>query len=278
LIEEGYLDWNTTVGEVLPDMKMRDEYRNATLWQVMSHQARIPSYANIDMSTEERFRKYTGNETERRRQFIEEMLLEEPEQVGVYSNAGLTLAGYMAEKVTGRTWEDLVQEHVFDAIGMETAGFGWPVGDEPRGHFGRPDHYVPQPEGAMEIVLKVMAPAGDVHSSIGDMLKYGQFHLDGMNGKDGYLKAATIRKLHTPMPGQEPAFGEDYTFGWGHFCPGLEDAGRCQGHNGSAGTFFAEIQIYFDHNMVSAYMSNAFIPAEMYAPKIFRAMYDKYSK
>ena len=280
LIEDGVLDWDTTVGEVLGDLEMRDEYRNAKLWQVMGHQARIPGYGNIDGDMVARFQAYSGSETERRAQFLADVLLEDPVRVGVYSNAGLTLAGYMAEVATGRTWQDLVQEHVFDAIGMATAGFGWPVTrDDPnQRHFGDPGNYEPQPDGAMEEIIKIMSPAGDVHSSIGDMLKYGQFHLDGMAGKDGYLKAETVQGLHTPRPGQEPVFGGHYTFGWGHFCMGLEDAGACQGHNGSAGTYFAEIQIYQEHNMVSAYFSNVQNPAEFYSMQVFRALYDRYSR
>ncbi|MHA1543692.1 MAG: serine hydrolase domain-containing protein [Alphaproteobacteria bacterium] len=282
LIEDGVLDWDTTVGEVLGDLEMRDEYKNAELWQVMGHQAGFPAYGNIDEDMAGRFQAYTGTETERRAQFIADLMLEEPVRVGVYSNAGLTVAGYMAEVATGRTWQDLVQEHVFDAIGMDTAGFGWPVTkddpNQPQGHFGSPGNYQPQPDGAMETLIKIMSPAGDVHSSIGDLLKYGQFHLDGMNGKDGYLKAVTVQGLHTPQPGQEPVFGEQYTFGWGHFCMGLEDAGACQGHNGSGGTYFAELQIYSEHNMVSAYLSNVFNPAEFYSMEVFRAMFDRYSR
>lgn len=286
LIEDGVLDWNTTVGEVLGDMEMREEYRNAKLWQVMSHQAGFPSYTNIGPELMERFLAYSGTKTDRRGQFVSELLMEEPlgapGEVGAYSNAGITVAGYMAEVATGRTWRQLVQEHVFDAIGMETAGFGWPVTkddpNQPQGHFGNPANYQPQPDGAMETLIKIMSPAGDVHSSIGDMLKYGQFHLDGMAGKDGYLKAETVQGLHTPRPGQEPVFGEQYTFGWGHFCPGLEDVGACQRHNGSGGSYFAELQLYPEQNMATAYLTNAFAPAELYSKEVFRALYDKYSR
>lgn len=282
LIEDGVLDWDTTVGEVLGDMEMRDEYRSAKLWQVMGHQARFPGYGDIDEDMAGRFQAYSGTETERRGQFIADLLLEEPVRVGVYSNAGLTVAGYMAEVATGRTWRQLVQEHLFDAIGMETAGFGWPVTkddpNQPQGHFGNPANYEPMPVDAMEELIRIMSPAGDVHSSIGDMLKYGQFHLDGMAGKDGYLKAETVQGLHTPRPGQEPVFGEHYTFGWGHWCPGMEDVGACQRHNGSGGSYFAELQLYPEQNMATAYLTNAFAPAEFYSAEVFRALYDKYSR
>ena len=287
LIEDGILDWDTTVGEVLGDMEMRDEYRDAKLWQVMSHQAGFPQYGNIGPEMAERFQGYRGTETERRAQFVADVLMEDPlgapGEVGAYSNAGLTVAGFMAEVATGRSWQQLVQQHVFDAIGMATAGFGWPVTkddpNQPQGHFGSgPDNYEPQPEGAMETLIKVMSPAGDVHSSIGDMLKYGQFHLDGMAGKDGYLKAETVQGLHTPRPGQNPLSGEQYTFGWGHHCPGLEDVGACQRHNGSGGTYFAELQLYTGQNIAAAYFANVLEPAEFYSKDIFRALFDRYAR
>lgn len=41
----------------------------------------------------------------------------------IYSNYFYALAGYVAEKITGRSWEDLVQEYLFNPISMGQSGF-----------------------------------------------------------------------------------------------------------------------------------------------------------
>ena len=44
----------------------------------------------------------------------------------LYSNLAFVIAGAMAEKVTGKTWEALMQERLFEPLGMSSAGFGPP--------------------------------------------------------------------------------------------------------------------------------------------------------
>ena len=44
LIENGYLDWNTTLKEAYPDLNMRSEYADITLIQLLSHRAGLPEW------------------------------------------------------------------------------------------------------------------------------------------------------------------------------------------------------------------------------------------
>ena len=41
----------------------------------------------------------------------------------VYSNYFYTLAGYVAEKLTNRTWEDLVRDDLLTPLSMTNSGF-----------------------------------------------------------------------------------------------------------------------------------------------------------
>src|SRR5947209_5537965 len=58
----------------------------------------------------------------------------------IYSNEGYAIAGAMIERVTGRAWEDLMRERIFEPLGMKSAGFGTPASpgevDQPWGHAG----------------------------------------------------------------------------------------------------------------------------------------------
>ncbi|MEZ5708963.1 MAG: serine hydrolase domain-containing protein [Blastomonas sp.] len=287
LIDRGEMNWDTTIGEVFGDAPIRPEYRPVKLWQLMSHQAGVPVYTLFDEAFGQRIRSLPGStDADKRAAFVIEMLQEPPTfspGEGVeYSNGGITVAGRMAEIVSGRTWEQLVQEYVFDAAGMRTAGFGLPTNPEHpegiRGHFpAGPGQFAALPLDGEILKPDVIAPAGGVHSSIGDMLRFGVMHLNGMNGQDGVISSETMRALHTPRPGQPPSFGESYTFGWGARCPFEAPAGvRCQGHNGGGGAYYAQIVLLPDQDMVIAMMASNTMAGEAVSREVFQKVVDHY--
>jgi len=142
LVETGALTWGTTVASVLPEMAMRKAYRDVTMEQLLHHQGGIPSYTTSESYRHVWSKRYAGTPTEQRGAFLAGILELEPVgspgQVTLYSNAGYALAGYMAERVTGQSWEDLIKTHIFAPLEMGTAGFGHPgtasIPDQPRGH------------------------------------------------------------------------------------------------------------------------------------------------
>src|SRR6266404_5657449 len=50
-----------------------------------------------------------------------------PGQVPSYSNYGLTLAGYIVERVSGEPFEKYVATHIFDPLRMEHSTFAQPL-------------------------------------------------------------------------------------------------------------------------------------------------------
>lgn len=274
LIERGVLSPDTTIGEALPDYDMLDVYRAITLEQLMGHVGGIPAYTNITPAIFDRFPE-GASVAEMRKLFVQQVLMEDsigtPGVTMNYSNAGVTIAGHIAEVMTGETWEDLVRTHVFKPLGMTTGGFGWPrmtVGtDQPSGHFGQGPEFEPfdYPRDPP------MGPAGFAHSSITDFAKYAMAHLAGLNDKDGFLKAKTIRRIHTP-PANVQAM-EDYAFGWGSTSWKGHDV---QWHNGSAGTFYAEVRILRDLNAGVVLMMNAGELGDALMPKLADTILTRY--
>jgi CubicO group peptidase (beta-lactamase class C family) len=133
----------------------------------------------------------------------------------IYSNAGFSIAGAMAERVMNTPYEELMKKRLFAPLHMDTAGFGAPGTkgkiDEPRGHNGdgKPVEVGPAADNPAAI-----APAGRVHCSIVDWARYIAMHLRGEkdvdDGTKHLLKAASFKKLHTQ-------FGRDdakYAMGW----------------------------------------------------------------
>lgn len=220
LIEEGKLGWESTLAELLPDIDMHPAYREVTIWQLMGHQAGV---TQLRYSEENHFAQYQESEsdtsTDLRARFTADILketpIDTPGQSAIYSNAGIAVAGYVAEVASGKSWRQLVQEYVFDRARMLDAGFDFPASEEnpnqPRGYYGNgPEDFtelelVPQ-EGIGPFAT--LDPAGNIRSSLFDMLKYGQMHIDGINGIDGPFQASTLQRLHTPFPGASKFMGK----------------------------------------------------------------------
>src|SRR5690606_16090689 len=98
-----------------------------------------------------------------------------------YSNAGFTIAGAMLEQATGKPFGELLTEHLFEPLGMSSAGFGNPATrtrpEQPHGHRmvnGKP---VAIPPGPRDDNPSAITPAGRVHASIMDFARYASFHL-----------------------------------------------------------------------------------------------------
>jgi CubicO group peptidase (beta-lactamase class C family) len=259
LVQKELLAWDFTVADILVGMEMRDEYRDVTLEQALQHRGGFPGYTNIDDDEEIRLRSLPGDPTRQREAFVQEILMEEPQATpGTsmnYSNAGYVVAALMAERVSARGWEELVQLYVFQAANMKTAGFGWPATpdnpDQPRGHFKEGDALRPQVFGEYELGAFI-APAGDVHCSIEDLARYATLHLRGMAGRDKDFDAETIQRLHTP-PGRTK--GEmAYAAGWA--IVDSPEVGEVHVHSGSAGTFMATIELYPRYDMAVVLATN----------------------
>jgi CubicO group peptidase (beta-lactamase class C family) len=255
LVESGTLRWDLTVAEALPGSEMRDEYRGVTLEQLLNHLGGFQPWAMVSDEDEARFTQGT-DPVSQRATFVTALLMEAPANPAGeynYSNAGYTLAAHMAERAAGSSWEALMREHLFDPLGMAGAGFGWPANpgnpDAPRGHQREGGALVVQPLDAPGIGA-FLAPAGDVNCSVAGLAAFAVAHLQGMLGQDGVLTATTVERLHTPGATN----GADYVAGWA--VVQREGVGEVHWHAGSAGTFYALVELYPGQNRAVVVMMN----------------------
>ena len=225
-IEEGKLRWDTTIADVFPELKgkMDKQYETVTVEQLLTQRGGVPGQPPA--TAWKRAWEQKGTPAEQRYEFIKAVLAQPPEAAPgtkmIYSNQGYTIVGAMLEKITGKSWEDLITENLFKPLHMDSAGFG------PPGTSGKVD----QPWGHTQELLPTqndnppaIAPAGRVHCSLDDLARYAISQMEGeQNG--GLLKAETYRKLHTPPD------GGDYACGW--VCVKRDWAGgNAIWHNGS---------------------------------------------
>lgn len=211
LVEARKLKWETTLGEVFPELAktMTAELARVNLLHLLSHRAGLT--ANVAWFT---YGKRGATYAEQRRAVLQD-LLDKPLKAAPgsqyeYSNLGYTLAGAVAEKVTGQAWEILVKERIFRPLGMKNAGFGG-VGTEgeldqpwPHGQNGKP---MPRNGPTMDNPA-VMGPSGNVHCPLGDWALFIADQLRGARGHGQLLKPESYQRLQTP------SFEGEYAMGW----------------------------------------------------------------
>jgi CubicO group peptidase (beta-lactamase class C family) len=220
LIAENKLRWDSTIEEVFPDLaaEIAAGYRATTLEQLLTHRGGIDEGLKFRLTVWPQICELKGPLDEQRRSLIPLVLKGEPATApGTayhYSNCGYTIAGAMCERVTGKTWEDLIRDRLFGPLGMTSVGFGPPGSaehaDQPWGHqlgfWSR--EWTPMPPGPEADNPAVIGPAGTVHCSLADWAKFARLHLRGANGDESFLPKEIFQKLHQPLP------GSDYAGGW----------------------------------------------------------------
>ena len=259
LVEEGKLTWMTTLADAFPERRdsIAPAFRVVTIDLLLSHHAGISPFDDTDAKDFRSIPRLSGTPTERRAEFTAWVLRGKPAGPvgkGLYSNGGYTIAGAIAERVTGESWESLVRARVFKPLGL-TGAFSWSDSadlNQPWGHHETRGGTKPvDPRDPDERVPAIIWPAGSVELSLEDYARFLQVHLRGLEGRDTpLLKPASIKHLHT-SPVSPP---DKYGLGWG-----LQDFDGVPSsvHVGSAGAFFAITIIQPTRDLGVAVFANA---------------------
>jgi CubicO group peptidase (beta-lactamase class C family) len=246
LADEHQLSLDETLAEALPDIAadMHPAYRRVTVAQLLSHTAGLPPLADpAELGALMRAVLPARSVMEQRMATAHAYLSRPPVKSPgsfQYSNLGYVVAGAIAEARTGRSWEDLVRERIWQPLGITHAGFG-PPGlpgrfDQPHGHRAIDGDLVPidpiEPDADNPPVL---GPAGSIHITLDDWMRFAQDQLEGSLGRGRLLKPATYRRLQTPVSGH-------YALGWGA-ASAPDGAPLVLAHTGSNGNWLAEVRI-----------------------------------
>ncbi len=263
LVESGIISWDTKLLDIFPHWEddILKMYRNTTLSDLLSHRAYIqPFMSAYDIAEIPKFR---GDATSKRIGFARWVLQKNPARVGnkdgyEYSNAGYSVATAMLEKASGTSWEDGIHEDVFQPLGISPI-IGWPTDaslDQPYGHHSinpLDSNLRPVTKANMFEIQEILDPAGDISMSIGDYAKFIQANLQGVRGKDNFLKANTYEYVHYGR--------ENYAMGWIRL---EKDGVHISTHDGSAGTFYSSSIIYKEKDLAIVIFVNA---SNIYATK-----------
>ena len=231
LDEQGRLDLDTPLERIWPELchRMRPAYRKVTLAMLLAHRSGLPESVPDAWLPDILGRPGTPRQV--RAHFLPLLLQLEP--VGrpgrdfAYSNLGYIVAAAALERRLNASWDDTIEQQLFQPLGMDSAGFGTPTG--PLAAWGHDVLGQPVRPSSPRQLPPVLAPAGVVHLDLPDWARFAWLHLG--KGPPGYLSANGLARLHRPWPGS----GERYALGWGV----IGDDPPILTHNGSDDRFWS---------------------------------------
>ncbi|GAA4910758.1 serine hydrolase domain-containing protein [Streptomyces coeruleoprunus] len=179
----------------------------------------------------------------------EEPLLHSPGRRHHYSNTGYTLLGSLIEAVRGVSWEQALRAEILEPLGLGRTTLR-PVAPYAQGWAVHPwaDAVLPEPQED----LGLMAPAGQLWSTAGDLCRFAAFLAAG---DDRVLSAGSVEEMRTaavpPTPG-------DWDAGYGLGVQLMRRDGRTfTGHSGSLPGFVAGMWMSVDDGLAAVVLANA---------------------
>lgn len=150
-----------------------------------------------------------------------------------YSNPGYALLGALVEELRGAPWADVLRREVLEPLGLHRTTVE-PVAPHAGGWAVHPWADVMQPEPLEN--LGVMAPAGQLWSTTGDLARFAAFLAAG---DERVLSAESVREMRTPAaPAEAADVADGYAYGLGMEL--RHQHGRALvGHTGSLPGFLA---------------------------------------
>lgn len=159
-----------------------------------------------------------------------------------YSNSAMVLAGAIIEKVSGLSYPEYLQRHIFAPAGLTETVLAQEHDVLPNRSIG----YSPTASGGLQANVRTVMPAssdGGLRTTVADLLRFDQ----ALYG-DKLLNAASRQQMFTPV-GPVPFMAS----GW--FVAEV-DGHRMVGHGGGAPGVSAEFRRYLDDGYTLIVLSN----------------------
>ena len=248
LEKDGQVDFDKPVRTYLPALHFfNDEMNNhVTLRDMMSHRTGVARY---DYSWYY-FQSASRDTLMQRVQFMEPS--EPLRKKWQYNNFMYLLQGVVTEKLTGRSWEQNIQDKILTPLGMTNTTVdlaGWLKNNDISKGYGVLNDSVPEKLDYYDI--SGMAPAGSINSSANDMAKWLTVWINSGKyaGKEILPSPYVSEAISSQMvigggvPGKENPgiYLANYGLGWmissyrGHYY--VEHGGNIDGFSASTGFF-----------------------------------------
>ena len=203
LTEQGKLSLDDPITKFLPDYPTHDHL--ITIEHLLTHTSGIKNHTDMPESQLLWRKDYAVQE-------LIDCFKNQPMQFApgkrwAYNNSGYILLGAIIEKVSGQTYQQFIQQNIFDRLGMKQSYYDCPLQVIPR----RVSGYEKSPEGFKNAdYLSMTQPyaAGALASTVDDLAVW-----DSALYTEQLIKQETLHKAFVPyrlMDGTSTAYG----YGW----------------------------------------------------------------
>jgi dipeptidyl aminopeptidase/acylaminoacyl peptidase len=230
LVDEGLLELDAPLVEVLPELRLADPEvtKTVTVRHLLNHTSGIDG----DVFTD------TGRGDDCLEKYVD--ILAEAGQnhpLGAtwsYCNSGYSLLGRVIEKVTGTTWDQAMRDRLFTPLGL-TRTVTLPeealLHGAATGHVEHEGEHVVAPVWTM---ARSVGPAGLITATAADVLTFARLHLSDGVAPDGTRllseeSAAAMAAHQADLP-DKFVLGDSWGLGWIRFG---WDGRRLIGHDGN---------------------------------------------
>ncbi|HSP14031.1 MAG TPA: serine hydrolase domain-containing protein [Thermoanaerobaculia bacterium] len=167
-----------------------------------------------------------------------------PGTVSAYSNYGAALAGYIVERVSGRPFNQYVDENIFKPLGMTHSSFEQPLPKSLAAQMSK--GYRSASDGPKPFEVVGPAPAGSLTSSATDMARFMTANLQGgQYGGARILRPETVTLMHSRAYTLNPA-ANGMAYG---FYEESRNGHRIIAHSGDTEAFHSSLHLIPDANL-----------------------------
>lgn len=199
LVEQGKIKLEGKLSDYLPEYR-KDVGDKVTIHHLLTHTSGIPSYTsqpgffeNVSRNpykVDEFVKKYASGDLEF-----------EPGSKYTYNNSGYFLLGAIIQRITGKSYEQVLKANIFDPAGMTNTGYDHYDTILPKrasGYRKTPDGYT----NAAYLDMSIPYAAGSLYSTVEDLYLWDQALYT-----DKLLSAQSKALMYKP-------FLDNYAYGW----------------------------------------------------------------
>jgi dipeptidyl aminopeptidase/acylaminoacyl peptidase len=231
LVDEGKLDLDTPVVDVLPELELSDPTvaKTVTMRHLLTHTSGIDGDVFTDTGRgDDCLEKYVAG--------LKDAAQNHP--LGAtwsYCNSGFSLVGRVIEKLTGGTWDAAIQQRLVQPLGLTHTGT---LPEEALLHRAAVGHVgeggEPPKRAPAWVLPRSAGPAGLINQTVRDVLGFVRMHLNGGAAADGTQVLSTestgaMQEWQADLP-DKYILGDSWGLGWIRFG---WDGHRLIGHDGN---------------------------------------------
>ncbi len=201
LVDEGLVEWEDRVVDYLPDFEMHDPdvTQDFRVKDLMSQRSGMPGYSADELAFFGYDREYIIHSI----RYIKPV--SEFRSQYAYQNHLFLVAAKLIEEMTGKTWEQKIQDRIFNPLGMDNSSLDTETfRSEPDVtwlHEMEDDEVVviPMDDKSAFHWPNIYSPAGGINSNVTDMVKWLKFNYNkGRLDNEQLVSVENMNYLHMP--------------------------------------------------------------------------------